>query len=74
VPRASEQHSNYPPVRIGLANLLRIDNILEFGAGVYSRPLFINSSFFPTMQEVHTYENDSAWDCVQERIGTDSCS
>jgi hypothetical protein len=72
VPRASEPYSSHLPVLIGLASLLRIDNVLEFGAGVHSTPLFINKSFFTTIQEVHTYENDAAWGArVQELIGAD---
>jgi LmbE family N-acetylglucosaminyl deacetylase len=49
------------PVLIGLSRMYKPRRILEFGAGQYSTPLFLNREVFSEVELLHSLENGSTW-------------
>lgn len=55
-------HATHIPVLIGIGRSFpHIKRVFEFGAGLYSTPLFLNKSVFPNVEEVITIEPDLEW-------------
>lgn len=49
------------PFLIGLARILPVKRVLEFGSGKHSTLMFLNRSAFPDLIELHSFENDLGW-------------
>lgn len=59
--RSLEPYGTHVPILIGLANIRPIKRVLELGAGTYSSRLFLDRRAFPNLEQLVSYENDSAW-------------
>lgn len=53
--------STHIPILIGLARLLKVKRVLEFGCGQYSTLTFLNRTAFPDLVELRSYETESDW-------------
>jgi len=72
VPRAADDYATHLPVLIGLARLLSFRHILEFGAGMFSTPAFLDRSIFPSVESVDTFETEGEWaERVRSLFGED---
>jgi hypothetical protein len=71
--RAVEPYATHLPVLIGLARIRRVRTVLELGSGAYSTLAFLDSSLFPHLVSVDSYETDPAWAVeIQSRAAGDS--
>lgn len=59
--RASNAYATHVPVLVGLARLLRIKCVLEFGSGRYSTMAFLDRNVFPQLEILHSVEDDEVW-------------
>lgn len=59
--RAVEPHATHIPILLGLARLLNIRSVLEFGSGRFSTLSFLNRAAFPQLETLRSFENDAAW-------------
>jgi predicted O-methyltransferase YrrM len=59
--RAEKDYATHLPVLIGLANVSRIQRVLEFGCGQFSTLTFLDRAIFPDLQHLETLENDQSW-------------
>lgn len=69
-----EDYATHIPVLIGIARLgFPIRNILEFGSGRYSTPLFLNRTIFPYTETLVSIENNLDWaQKVRQQVGFDA--
>lgn len=73
VPQAREAYATHMPILMGLAGIVRPKRVLELGSGMCSTPQFVNKETFPTIEFLHSLEDDAAWaDKVQQAIGADN--
>lgn len=49
------------PVLIGIARMSQVRRVLEFGCGLYSTLTFLDSSAFPELMVLDSFEDDIAW-------------
>jgi hypothetical protein len=67
--------ASHYPVLIALGRVLPVRRIIEFGAGLFSTPLFLDQRVFPLCEEVLSYEDDAHWiKNVRNVVGTDKRS
>jgi len=66
VPRHHNPYTTHLPILIGLAKLVKIRRVIEFGCGTYSTLTFLNRDCFPDLDTLHSFENDKLW---AEEIG-----
>jgi len=67
-----QDHSTHMPVLVSLAKAFKIRNVLEYGAGVYSTPLFLDKKVFPDLERILSVEPEEEWQQkVKEAIGWD---
>jgi predicted O-methyltransferase YrrM len=59
--RAENPYLTHLPILIGLARIISVRRVLEFGAGEYSTPTFLNRAAFPDVSFVRSCENDAQW-------------
>lgn len=52
--------SHQPALR-AIAQFLPIRSVIEFGAGFYSTPLFLDREAFPLLESLVTFENEWDW-------------
>lgn len=57
------------PTLIGLARLLPIRSVIEFGSGLVSTPAFLDRRLFPHLDTLHSYETNATW---YERVVSES--
>jgi len=70
--RARNDYATHVPVLIGLAALLRVERVLEFGCGNYSTKTFLNHAAFPDLLELQSVENDRTWaEQMRDAVGRD---
>lgn len=71
-PRARNDYATHVPILIGLAQIRKIRNVLEFGCGYYSTFTFLNRSAFPDLERLQSVENDAAWaETIRETANDD---
>lgn len=57
-----KDYATHIPILVGLGlSGIRFESILEYGAGLYSTPLFLNREAFPYVKEVTSCENNEEW-------------
>lgn len=54
-------YATHIPILCAISQLTPIQNILELGCGEYSTLTFLNSTIFPHLQSLQSFENDPAW-------------
>jgi hypothetical protein len=59
--RADNPYATHLPVLIGLARLLKIRKVLEFGCGQYSTLTFLDRQAFPDLVSLDSFEHDPDW-------------
>lgn len=59
--RAANAHATHVPVLVGLARLLNVERVVEYGCGEYSTLTFLNRSAFPGLVKLLSLENDAEW-------------
>lgn len=59
--RAANAHATHVPVLVGLARLLNVERVIEYGCGEYSTLTFFNRSAFPRLSKLLSLENDAEW-------------
>jgi hypothetical protein len=53
--------------------LLRVEEVIEFGAGLHSTPLFLDRCSYPDLVTLRSYETDAAWfQQVRDCLGGDA--
>ncbi len=71
VKRDKNPFSTHIPILVGLSLISKWNNILEFGSGLLSTPLFSNSRVFKDAISVISYENNDNWfQQVREVVST----
>jgi hypothetical protein len=71
-PRARNDYATHVPVLIGLAKIIEIKSVLEFGCGYYSTRTFLNRRAFPHLERLISIENDAAWaESIQSSVNED---
>lgn len=61
VPWAANPYATHLPVLIGLAMLTRPRHVLELGGGLISTPALADKRIFPTVESLHTVEDNMDW-------------
>ena len=59
--RAVEDYATHLPVLIGLAQLVPIRHVIEFGCGEYSTIAFLKRAVFPHLVSLQSFETDDSW-------------
>jgi hypothetical protein len=59
--RAANAHATHVPVLVGLARLLNVERVVEYGCGEYSTLTFLDRSAFPGLLKLLSLENDAEW-------------
>lgn len=59
--RAANAHATHVPVLVGLARLLDVERVIEYGCGEYSTLTFLNRAVFPRLVKLLSLENDAEW-------------
>jgi hypothetical protein len=54
-------HASHLPILIGVGASFPTHTVVEYGAGLYSTPLFLNKCAFPKVEKVVSVELDEAW-------------
>lgn len=55
---------------LGVSQLYPPKHVLELGSGLYSTPAFLNRNCFPTVETVHSVEDELPWfDNVKAKLG-----
>ena len=54
-------HASHIPFLVGVGAAFPIREVVEFGSGLYSTPLFLNKRAFPKVERVISSEPDSEW-------------
>jgi predicted O-methyltransferase YrrM len=71
-PRHENPYATHLPILIGLAKVMKVTQVIEFGSGTYSTLTFLNRNYFPDLASMSSYENDPIWaDEVNKGIGAD---
>jgi predicted O-methyltransferase YrrM len=72
VARAEKDYATHIPILLGLARVMKIENVLELGCGDYSTRMFLKSMAFPSLVSLHSLETDQAWlDKIRTAVGDD---
>jgi predicted O-methyltransferase YrrM len=72
VTRAEKDYATHIPVLLGLARVMKVENVLELGCGDYSTQMFLNSMAFPSLVSLHSLETDQGWlDRICAVVGDD---
>jgi predicted O-methyltransferase YrrM len=70
VPRHETPYMTHLPVLIGLARVVPVKRVLEFGSGEYSTGAFLNNAAFPDLTELVSIEDDIEWyETVKKMFG-----
>lgn len=70
--RAANAHATHVPVLVGLARLLDVERVIEYGCGEYSTLTFLNRAAFPRLVKLLSLENDAEWFArIAGRVGDD---
>lgn len=59
--RAENPYATHLPVLIGLARLLKVRKVIEFGCGQYSTLTFLDRQAFPDLAHLDSFEHDMDW-------------
>ena len=69
-PRAPNPYLTQAPILLAAGRWWRIRRVLEFGCGEFSTKLFLDSRYFPDLQQVESYENDPVWaERIRQQVG-----
>jgi len=69
-PRAPNPYLTHAPILLAAGRWWRIRRVLEFGCGEFSTKLFLDSRYFPDLQQLESYENDLAWaERIRQQVG-----
>jgi hypothetical protein len=60
-PRAQNDYATHLPLLLGLARILKIHRVLEFGSGIHSTLTFLDRSAYPDLQAIVSWETDPDW-------------
>lgn len=72
VPRNENPWATHLPVLVALARCLSVRRVLEFGAGTYSTPAFLDRAAFPNLVKLRSIEDDAEWcETVRKRVHDD---
>src|SRR5688572_6204366 len=67
-----DPYSTHLSVLHALGAALRIEQVLELGAGYYSTPMFLNRKYFPHLKTLVSDEPNNEWrEKVRRQIGSD---
>lgn len=73
VRQSDEAYATHMPILIGLSTMLRPRRVLELGSGFCSTPLFLDRRVFPSLDFLHSLEDEASWAAkVRSRVGDDS--
>ncbi|HEX8098458.1 MAG TPA: class I SAM-dependent methyltransferase [Pyrinomonadaceae bacterium] len=59
--RAENPYATHLPVLVGLARLLDVRSVAEFGCGDYSTLTFLDRAAFSNLERLSSFENDPEW-------------
>lgn len=59
--RSEEPYATHIPVLLGVASVIKPRLLIEFGSGAFSTLSFLDSSAFPSLERVESYENNKEW-------------
>jgi len=72
-PRATNPYLTHIPVLLSLPSWIRVRNVLEFGCGDFSTRTFLDRQYYPELQRIDSYENDSTWAThIRQQFGGDA--
>ena len=72
-PRSTKDYATHLPVLIAIAQHFHIEQVLEFGCGNFSTPIFLNQRVFRHLRRLESFDNDKAWiNRLNEQVGSDS--
>jgi hypothetical protein len=58
---ADEPYATHIPILIAVTSIVCPENVVEFGAGVFSTLSFARRDLYPSIRRVVSYENDREW-------------
>src|SRR5437867_4249495 len=71
-PRHAKPYATHVPALIGLAYIIPVRTVVEFGAGLVSTPAFLDPVSFPLVRRLTSYETDGEWyDTIRRVVGGD---
>jgi hypothetical protein len=71
-PRAANPYLTHIPILLAAARWQPLATILEFGCGDISTRTFLDHRFFPQLQRLESYENDTGWaERLRQQVGAD---
>jgi hypothetical protein len=59
--RADNPYATHLPVLIGIAQLFKVERVLEFGCGLHSTLTFLDRSIFSDLEVLHSFDNNLSW-------------
>lgn len=59
--RSRFDYATHVPVLVGLSQVLRVQRVLELGAGQYSTLTFLDTNLFPELTRLDTFDTDTSW-------------
>lgn len=72
VRQSDEAYATHMPILAGLNRIVRPARVLELGSGLCSTPQFLDKAVFPTLETLHSIEDNASWaDKVEDTIGRD---
>jgi predicted O-methyltransferase YrrM len=60
-PESPQPLGTHVPVLVGLARLVKLRRVAEFGCGQFSTLSLTDRSAFPDLEVLHSFENDPQW-------------
>lgn len=60
-PRSTNDYATHLPILIAMPDLAEIAEVVEFGAGVYSTPLFLDRNIYRHLARLRSFETDATW-------------
>lgn len=56
-----EKYSSHQPLLISVARVMEIRRVVEFGSGLFSTTLFLDTNHFPHLQSLLSFEDNPEW-------------
>lgn len=56
-----KKYSSHQPLLISVAKAMKIKKIVEFGSGLFSTKLFLDTNHFPHLQSLISFEDNPEW-------------
>lgn len=79
IPNPQDGYGSHRPVLAAVARKMEIRSVLEFGAGRYSTPFFLDRKVFPHLERMVSFENNQQWaadvrhNCKDDRLTVQHC-